>query len=156
MLNVLRRMVDRSDFMSRMAERYARPPLPLSAELLQACHDYNWPGNLRELSNFIKRYLVLADEKAAIIELRPKSDGTGAHIDPRSDHSSGAGGLKSVARGAKDEAEAEAISKALEETNWNRKRAAVILKISYKALLYKIRQYGLAETKSHRLSAGAS
>jgi DNA-binding NtrC family response regulator len=143
-------------FMSRMAERYARPPLPLSTELLQACHDYNWPGNLRELSNFIKRYLVLADEKAAIIELRPKSDGTGAHIDPRSEHGNGAGGLKSVARGAKDEAEAEAISKALEETNWNRKRAAVILKISYKALLYKIRQYGLAETKSHRLSAGAS
>jgi DNA-binding NtrC family response regulator len=143
-------------FMSRMAERYARPPLPLSTELLQACHDYNWPGNLRELSNFIKRYLVLADEKAAIIELRPKSDGTGAHVDPRSEHGNGAGGLKSVARGAKDEAEAEAISKALEETNWNRKRAAVILKISYKALLYKIRQYGLAETKSHRLSAGAS
>jgi DNA-binding NtrC family response regulator len=142
-------------FMSRMAERYARPPLPLSAELLQACHDYNWPGNLRELSNFIKRYLVLADEKAAISELHPKSDGTGAHIDPRSEHGGGAGGLKSVARGAKDEAEAEAISKALEETNWNRKRAAVILKISYKALLYKIRQYGLAETKSHRLSAGA-
>ena len=143
-------------FMSRMAERYARPPLPLSAELMQACHDYNWPGNLRELSNFIKRYLVLADEKAAILELHPKSDGTGAHVDPRSEPGNGSGGLKSVARGAKDEAEAEAISKALEETNWNRKRAAVILKISYKALLYKIRQYGLAETKSHRLSAGAS
>jgi two-component system, NtrC family, response regulator AtoC len=144
-------------FMARMAERYARPPLPLSAELLQACHDYNWPGNLRELSNFIKRYLVLADEKAAILELHPKSDGNGAHVDPHAEHGgSSGGGLKSVARGAKDEAEAEAISKALEETNWNRKRAAVILKISYKALLYKIRQYGLAETKSHRLSAGAS
>jgi two-component system response regulator AtoC len=144
-------------FMSRMAERYARPPLPLSPELMQACHDYNWPGNLRELSNFIKRYLVLADEKAAISELRPKSDGTGAHVDAHAEHGSGSGGgLKSVARGAKDEAEAEAISRALEETNWNRKRAAVLLKISYKALLYKIRQYGLAETKSHRLSAGAS
>jgi len=43
----------------------------------------------------------------------------------------------------------------LEQTNWNRKQAAVILQISYKALLYKIRQYGIAETKSHKLSAGA-
>ena len=56
----------------------------------------------------------------------------------------------------KDEAEAEAINKALEETNWNRKQAAALLKISYKALLYKIRQYGIAQAKSHhKLSAGA-
>ncbi len=144
-------------FMSRMAERYARPPLPMSPEFLQACLDYAWPGNLRELSNFIKRYLVLGDEKAAIGELRPKTDGTGAHVDPYAEGgSSSGGGLKSVARSAKDEAEAEAISRALEETNWNRKQAAALLQISYKALLYKIRQYGLAETKSHRLSAGAS
>jgi DNA-binding NtrC family response regulator len=64
--------------------------------------------------------------------------------------------LKSLARTAKDEAEAQAISRTLEQTNWNRKQAAAILKISYKALLYKIRQYGLAEGKSHhKLSAGA-
>ena len=64
-----------------MAEHYARPPLPFSPELLQACHDYTWPGNLRELSNFIKRYLVLGDEKLAINELQSrKSDGAGAHI----------------------------------------------------------------------------
>ncbi len=145
-------------FMSRMAERYARPPLPLSPELVQACLEYTWPGNLRELSNFIKRYLVLADEKAAISELHPKSDGAGAHIGSESEEGSAAagGGLKSLARTAKDEAEAEAIAKALDATNWNRKQAAALLKISYKALLYKIRQYGLAEANSHhRLSAGA-
>ncbi len=145
-------------FMARMAERYARPPLPLSAELVQACLDYTWPGNLRELSNFIKRYLVLADEKAAISELRPRSDGAGAHIGSESDNGSGSpgGGLKSLARTAKDEAEAEAIAKALDATNWNRKQAAALLKISYKALLYKIRQYGLAEANGHhKLSAGA-
>jgi DNA-binding NtrC family response regulator len=63
-----------------------------------------------------------------------------------------------VARGAKDEAEAEAIARALEETNWNRKQAAAQLQISYKALLYKIRQYGIAQTHAkshHKLSAGA-
>ncbi len=65
-------------------------------------------------------------------------------------------GLKSVARSAKDEAEAQAIARALEQTNWNRKQAAALLQISYKALLYKIRQYGIAEAKSHhKLSAGA-
>src|SRR5438046_2511070 len=45
--------------MSQMAERYARPPLPLSPALLQACHNHTWPGNLRELNNFLKRYLIL-------------------------------------------------------------------------------------------------
>jgi two-component system, NtrC family, response regulator AtoC len=144
-------------FMGHMAERYARPPLPLSPALLQACQDYSWPGNLRELNNFVKRYLVLGDEKLAIHELTPKKDGGGAPFDPTPrSGSESAGGLKSLSRNAKDEAEAEAIAKALDETNWNRKQAAVLLKISYKALLYKIRQYGIAETKSHhKLSAGA-
>ena len=141
-------------FMSRMAERYARPPLPLSPTLLQACSDYSWPGNLRELNNFIKRYLVLGDEKLAIHELEPKPN-SGAPGPGSGNGSESAGGLKSLARTAKDEAEAEAIAKALDETNWNRKQAAVLLKISYKALLYKIRQYGIAATKSHKLSAGA-
>jgi two-component system, NtrC family, response regulator AtoC len=144
-------------FMSRMSERYARPPLPLSPTMLQACLDYGWPGNLRELSNFIKRYLILGDEKLAIAELNPKNGGNGGNLGEYGAKAAGdAGGLKSLARSAKDEAEAEAITHALEETNWNRKQAAVLLKISYKALLYKIRQYGIAQTKSHKLSAGAS
>jgi two-component system response regulator AtoC len=145
-------------FMSRMSEQYARAALPLTPNLMQACLEHPWPGNLRELSNFVKRYLILGDEKLAVAELNPRNDGNGgahgeygAKLGPDS-----AGGLKSVARSAKDEAEAEAIARALEETNWNRKQAAALLKISYKALLYKIRQYGIAETKSHhKLSAGA-
>jgi len=143
-------------FMSRMAEQYARPPLPLSPTMLQACQDYSWPGNLRELNNFIKRYLVLGDEKLAVQELQPRDGGPGAR--PEAAHSStepGGGGLKSVARSAKDEAEAEAIRHALDQTNWNRKQAATLLQISYKALLYKIRQYGIAQSKSHKLTAGA-
>jgi two-component system, NtrC family, response regulator AtoC len=146
-------------FMTRLSEQYARPPLPLSPELLLACANYPWPGNLRELGNFIKRYLVLGDEKLAINELQPRSDGSGAQFDPtpsRGASEGSGGGLKSLARSAKDEAEAEAISKALDETNWNRKQAAALLQISYKALLYKIRQYGIAQTtKTHKLTAGA-
>jgi DNA-binding NtrC family response regulator len=145
-------------FMSRMSESYARPPLPLGGALMEACLRHSWPGNLRELSNFIKRYLVLGDETLAASELKPRPDGGGAAVDEDVPRSSGnsSGGLKSVSRNAKDEAEAEAISRALEQTNWNRKQAAALLKISYKALLYKIRQYGIAQSRStHRLSAGA-
>src|SRR5438128_6382927 len=69
-------------FMSRISEQYARPPLALSPELLTACANYPWPGNLRELNNFVKRYLVLGDEKLAINELQPRTDGSGAHFEP--------------------------------------------------------------------------
>jgi len=146
-------------FMTRMAERYARPQLPLSPQLLEACQAHNWPGNLRELNNFLKRYLILGDEHLAAAELQPRNDGTGgpgARTDSGTKGGDAGGGLKSLARSAKDEAEGEAIRQALEQTNWNRKQAAAILQISYKALLYKIRQYGIAEAKSHhKLSAGA-
>jgi two-component system response regulator AtoC len=144
-------------FMSRMAEQYARAPLPLSPTLMAACLEYSWPGNLRELSNFIKRYLILGDEKLAIAELNPKNDVNGGQrADTAKSSDSSTGGLKSLSRSAKDEAEAAAITQALEQTNWNRKQAAALLKISYKALLYKIRQYGIAEARSHhKLSAGA-
>src|ERR1700726_3025772 len=106
-------------FMSRMSEQYARAPLAFSPELMQACLDYPLPGNLRELNNFIKRFLVLGDEKLAINELKPRDDGH--NVRPEAAHSpaEGGGGLKSVARSAKDEAEAEAIRQALDQTNWN-------------------------------------
>ncbi len=142
--------------MTRMSEQYARPPLPLSPALLQACQEYSWPGNLRELNNFLKRYLILGDENLATAELLPKNDSNGGQLGDSASRSADAGGLKSVARSAKDEAEAQAITRALEQTNWNRKQAAALLQISYKALLYKIRQYGIAESRSHhKLSAGA-
>src|ERR1700689_629466 len=148
-------------FMSRMSESYARSPLPLSPPLMEACLKHSWPGNLRELSNFVKRYLVLGDETLAASELQPRPDGgSGMHTDGAGRsavaNAESGGGLKSLSRNAKDEAEAEAIARGLEETNWNRKQAAALLKISYKALLYKIRQYGIAQSRStHRLSAGA-
>jgi DNA-binding NtrC family response regulator len=142
--------------MTRMAERYARAPLPLTPALLKACHDHTWPGNLRELNNFLKRYLILGDENLAVSELQPKGDGPGGTRSDSGSRNDSGGGLKSLARSAKDEAEAEAITQALDQTNWNRKQAAAILQISYKALLYKIRQYGIAEVKAHhKLSAGA-
>src|SRR6266850_7734723 len=70
-------------FMSRMSELYARAPLPLSPAMMDACLKHPWPGNLRELSNFVKRYLVLGDEILAVAELQPKNDVNGGRqLDP--------------------------------------------------------------------------
>ena len=70
-------------------------------------------------------------------ELRMNQRGNGELRQPE------VGGLKLLARGVKKEAEAAAIAHALEQTNWHRQKAAALLKISYKALLYKIKQYDL-------------
>jgi two-component system response regulator AtoC len=126
-------------FMNRVAERYGRPPLSFSPLLMDACMKYSWPGNVRELENFVKRYLILSDEGQVIRELNPKLPGG----DNKPQDGTNGGGLKSLVRSLKDEAEAEAIARTLEQTNWNRKEAARILNISYKALLYKTRQYGI-------------
>jgi len=129
-------------FMVRNAAKFDRDPLPFSATLMQALNSYSWPGNLRELENTIKRYLVLADEQAIISELHP---GLGFGFVPSaSNDGSCLEGLKKVVRGVKGDAESVLIARTLETTKWNRKAAAADLQISYKALLYKIKQYHLS------------
>lgn len=128
-------------FMLRVAERYACATLPLSPRLLRACENYSWPGNIRQLENFVKRYLVLGDEDSMIRELADQSDNPDSpklvaiQAEPPD--------FKEMVRNIKNEAEIEAIANALEKTSWNRKRAALMLNLSYKALLYKIRQYDI-------------
>src|SRR5262249_7534267 len=92
--------------------------------------------------NFVKRYLVLGDEQAAIAELergtaRDSISASVARVESQKPD------LKQMVKSLKNGAEMEAITNALEESGWNRKRAASMLNISYKALLYKIRQYDI-------------
>jgi len=145
-------------FMSRLAKRYGLPARRLSPELCDACRRYSWPGNLREMENFVKRYLVMGDESVAQSELQggPVVQAASAprqrvEVDRLVVHNGGNGdkqGLKSLLRTVKGEAERTAISRALDETHWNRKAAARQLNISYRALLYKIQQHQMTPPKT--------
>jgi two-component system, NtrC family, response regulator AtoC len=128
-------------FMRKGAKRYGRDELPFSPKLMNALTEHVWPGNLRELENVVNRYLVLGDERAILDELSPPN---GNHASSGSTAESDGAGLKAMVRGLKGDAEATAIARVLEGTGWNRKAAASDLQISYKALLYKIKQYDLS------------
>ena len=131
-------------FMNRLSQSFGKPPIQLSDRLVQECLRYHWPGNLRELGNFVKRFLVLEDESVAIEELQVKGRGLSGGEFEDGDRTERSGGdLKALVRNLKDDAECKEIQKALQNANWNRKLAAASLNISYKALLYKIKQHGL-------------
>jgi two-component system response regulator AtoC len=129
-------------FMRKGAKKYGREPLAFSANLMGALTDHIWPGNLRELENVINRYLVIGDEKAILDELSPSAAYQGSSS-VAAEAPNGAG-LKAMVRSLKGDAESMAIAQVLEGTGWNRKAAANDLQISYKALLYKIKQYDLS------------
>jgi DNA-binding NtrC family response regulator len=138
-------------FIRKLSLKYAKQPVVPSDQLLDAYMEYDWPGNLRELENSVKRFLVLGDERYILTELRNSKSGRSTSSTPQANSGlslSSGGGLKKLARSAMGEAETEAMSEALIRHNWNRKQAANELKISYKALLYKIRQYGLSPTQN--------
>ena len=135
-------------FMNQFAQKYAHTTMGYSEKLINACMQYHWPGNLRELGNFVKRYMVLQDENLAITELESKSK-SHSFITDRSDDGPQRPefGLKSLVRNLKDKTELKAIEEALIATNWNRKLAATRLNISYKALLYKMKQYQILQSR---------
>jgi two-component system response regulator AtoC len=134
-------------YMKRLAFIYKLPPRALTDGLLRACMQHAWPGNLRELHNFVKRYLVLGDDVAMAAELFTQNGAADRSAITRM-HGGNSSDLKKMVRAMKGEAEAEAIAQALEQTNWNRKQAASLLNISYKALIYKSRQYGILRPKA--------
>ena len=129
-------------FIRKGAAKYGSKPPTLSHNLLDALTRYSWPGNSRELEHVINRFLILGDEMAILADLSPFSH-LHAEASPAQDQIKGAG-LKQLVRSLKGDAEAAAIERILEGNGWNRKAAANELQISYKALLYKIKQYDLA------------
>jgi two-component system, NtrC family, response regulator AtoC len=143
-------------FLQKYSEKFGKPSQEPSQYLLDAAVKYPWPGNLRELENFVKRYVILEDDEGSLRELvemtsaRQPTSPRETVPPPREQ------GLKALVRGLKDEAEMEAIADALEKTRWCRKDAAKMLGISYKALLYKMRQFNLDTPRSRNSTAAAS
>jgi DNA-binding NtrC family response regulator len=134
-------------------------PAPvISMDLKHAMMSYHWPGNVRELENFVRKFLVLPDADLLARELHAKAmrrslmpAGLGeVHAAPAAPPVGGAI-LEQVTK-AKQLAETDAILSALNSTRWNRKQAAALLKIDYKALLYKMKKLGV-EDKPVRYSA---
>ena len=172
-------------FIKKYSVQYNKPAIGITADLSKQFLEYEWPGNIRQLENMIKRMVVLGGESAIVTELRQPAAGypsRGATASPRARHdapapppaavaqppvpasivapaaaaSAGAAiavsmgaavtgtiSLKDISRAAAREAERELILQMLTRTRWNRKEAAEILGISYKALLYKIKESGL-------------
>ncbi|MGA7908111.1 MAG: sigma-54 dependent transcriptional regulator [Candidatus Sulfotelmatobacter sp.] len=141
-------------FMYKLAKHYGLPPREFSGSVLESCQHYSWPGNLRQLEAFTKRYLATGDNNLSLEELRSDLRGGGdpgyaAVVPPGVLREGGEAGaelsgprsLKSLIQSVKCEAERNAIRAALEKTGWNRKAAARLLKVSYRTLLYKIEQY---------------
>jgi two-component system response regulator AtoC len=126
-------------FLRKYAREFRRAVPCLSSETQQLFQDYSWPGNLRELEDAAKVLVALGDETIAIAGLRalvpkPEPGGNGGRVS-----------LKQAARAASRAVEKELILKVLTRTRWNRRRAAEELQISYKALLYKLKQIGCTE-----------
>jgi two-component system, NtrC family, response regulator AtoC len=126
-------------------------PFIFSDRLIEAAQEYHWPGNLRELRNFVTRTIILQDEESAYNDLRTKTRAkvTASTVDTPVEVAinklPAAIGMKGAVNEVKNETEIRMLQDALSASGWNRRRAAVNLNISYRTLLYKIQQ--------HRLSA---
>jgi transcriptional regulator with PAS, ATPase and Fis domain len=131
-------------FMAKHAAIFDRPRRSLSTRALHIFSEYEWPGNVRQLENVVKNIVALGEEDLLVAELATiRSQEQPIASNTRSDS------LKAVAKAASREAERELILRALQRTRWNRKRAALELQISYKSLLYKLKQIGLPDAKTN-------
>jgi transcriptional regulator with GAF, ATPase, and Fis domain len=140
-------------FLSKFSEKYQKRADPLPDSLMKAFLSHNWMGNVRELENLVQRYVVLGNEEGIIAEINlldkkeipsEKKAASPPAQKPLS--------LKDVHREAVRKAETEVIYRALERANWNGKKAAVILNVSYKGLLNKIKEYGVNRWPTSRVS----
>jgi len=130
-------------------EKYGRNLPPLSFKTLSTLKACNWPGNIRELENIMKRIVLLGEEEIDLNDLAREKRGNqvqsenSIELDASVLEETGTFNLKEVGKKAADRAEKELIQSALRETHWNRKKTARLLRVSYKALLNKIQKYHL-------------
>ncbi|MCZ6782729.1 MAG: sigma-54 dependent transcriptional regulator [Proteobacteria bacterium] len=142
-------------FLEKYNHQYRKKLTQLSAETMDTFMQYHWPGNVRELENMVKRMVVLGNEHAVLPELAAQKEEPASAEEELLDMgalgvdlANGEGiDLKAISKRAAQIAEKRVIEKVLGETRWNRKEAAERLQISYKALLYKMKENGLSERR---------
>jgi two-component system response regulator AtoC len=140
-------------FLHLYSAKYGRQLNAISDGLMKGFLAYPWPGNVRELENMLKRIVVLQSEDAIADEIfgAPRETASEEPTAPEASEPAGtdAGSaqtsLRDIGRRAARDAEREALKRVLYQTNWNRKKAARILEVSYKTLLQKIKECGLGE-----------
>jgi two-component system response regulator AtoC len=142
-------------FLRKYNEQYGKDMRHLSPETLAAFMKSDWPGNVRELENMVKRMVVLENQQTVLDELVVRERASAPEEEAKAvfdleslgvELRRGEGiDLKAIAKKAAQMAEKRVIERMLQETRWNRKEAAERLRISYKALLYKMKENGLAE-----------
>ena len=136
-------------FVAKHNEKFnSRAPI-LSQHCISSFQEYHWPGNIRQLENVMKKYVILGAEAPVLADLHEREpDIFKFNIPPDGEVS-----LKQITRQAVRQVERKVILKMVEASNWNRKRAAKRLNISYRALLYKLKEAGVP---SERRKAAAA
>jgi two-component system response regulator AtoC len=131
-------------FLNKFEAKYQKRVKTVPDALMEAFLRHDWLGNVRELENIIQRYVVLQNEEEILKELSSLAKETKVPEPKESgERKVGNASLKEVHRTAVRQAEKELIQRALQNTNWNRKKAADLLNISYKSLLNKIKESGI-------------
>ncbi len=134
-------------FLQHYSNRFGAPAQPLSRELMGLMSAYEWPGNIRQLENLIRSHVIIGSEESISAQLVPASRGTlSTEIDLEESVS-----LKEITRRATQDLERQIIVKVLQANNWNRKRTASWLQISYRSLLYKLREAGIPLLRRRRV-----
>jgi two-component system response regulator AtoC len=134
-------------FRTLYERQFAKECDPLGSEVVSYLESLPWPGNVRELSNCIARYVLIGQDAFALQDPARRRATTGA---PISSSASRRLPLRNIAKEAIRELERNVILEALEKNHWNRRKAAQALKISYRALIYKIQDAGLSRRNGHR------
>jgi DNA-binding NtrC family response regulator len=125
-------------------------PIAFAGRIFDAAMEYHWPGNLRELRNFVIRTLILRDQESAYTYLRSKAQPQSSFAAPvmfgevADKKVLTPAGMKDAISEIKNQTEIRMLQDALSASGWNRRRAAMNLNISYRSLLYKIQQHGLS------------
>ncbi len=123
-------------FLAVHSKAYSMEPRPLSREILRMMQKYNWPGNIRQLENLIRGYVLLGDEESLAADLIPVTNrGIVPEIDLANPIS-----LKEITKAATRGLEREIILKVLQANGWSRRKTAKWLNISYRSLLYKLQE----------------